>query len=188
MSDNEHHGQQVMTRERLFLYDRSAEADLELVRWWITMRDDGDLPTVFARGNRTLGWLMAYFQNEARTLLVKHDERGIWFAAWFEPVMQHMVAALWIRKDCRKSRASLQAIDDVYAAVFRSCDVLLGLTRCELLRGHQRLGYSVIGQLPKAIDDEPGYLVSLTKDSFEAARAARQATRAAHVPVEEVTT
>lgn len=158
-------------------YRGNRDEDLLLAQWWAVMERDGDLPLMWGRNMRTLGAMLAFFQNPARALIYEYDERGIWFAMWFDPVMDHTVVALWVRIDRRYRPSTLKAFNAGYEIAFSKWDVILGLTRRDLLAAHQRFGYRVVGRIPRARDGEDGWLVTLTKAWWEAAQAARASRR-----------
>ena len=150
----------------MILYDYEYSHDLLLAQWWARMREAGEFGRIFTKDLRPLGSFLAYFR-PPRSLVFLTDAQGMWFAAWFEPVMSGAFAGLWLRPDYRRKKAGLEAVKSALELGLKRWPVLIGVTRKqELLRAHERLGYTVLGEIPGLAEGEPTWIVVLTQEGF----------------------
>jgi hypothetical protein len=154
---------------RLFVYSGTSQEDIAVVHWWDRMHDDGELELVFMRSAQGLGGLFRMLGNCQVSCLFMDDDDFIWSAGWMEKFSTGIFFGLWVRKDRRKSKEAKEACAFIYDQATQIAPVVLGLTKQEkLLVPHQKIGYKIVGQLEKVWDGEDCWLVSLTREEFEA--------------------
>lgn len=147
-------------------YSATAAEDLLIARWWARMYADGDIERLFTRDGQTLASLLRIV-GPPKLMFYAQDAEGIWFAAWFEQLFNSLVAGLWIRRDRRTSIGGLDAWLGVLEVGLKVSPTILGITKQEeLLPGHRKLGYTVLGQVPGMWDGEPAWIVMLTREAF----------------------
>ena len=153
--------------EPIILYQPSREHDLVVSAWWARLVAGPDAERTFTPSvTDTLSAFLGFFQ-QPKHLVFKLDTVGIWFAAWLEPVMSGAYFGLWIREDRRHSKLALVAFEESLSIAFTIFPVLIGVTRQpDLIDGHKRLGYTLLGQIPYLWDDTDVYIMFITKDAF----------------------
>jgi len=160
-----------MKTPTLFHYKASAGEDLLVARWWARMHEDGDIERLFTRDAQTLGSLLRIIA-PPKTMLYAMTGPDIWFAAWFEPLFSSLVAGMWIRQDRRTAPGALAAWLATLEMALSVSPTVLGITKQpDLLRGHTRLGYEILGQVPGMWDGEPAWVLCLTRERFAEATA-----------------
>jgi hypothetical protein len=151
----------------LHKYEASAGEDILIARWWVRMYDDGDIDRLFTKDAQTLASLLRIIA-PPKVMLYAADESGIWFAMWFEQMFSSLVAGMWTRADRRRSRETLDAILAAYDLAFTASASVLGITKQpELLRGHRKLGYRILGAVPHMWDGDDAWIVVLTRGTFQ---------------------
>jgi hypothetical protein len=156
------------------IYDpNNVQHSLLVAQWWAIAQQDGDLDLMMMRNSHALGQFFKRFE-PPNILVFDTDDLGIWLAAWFTPMMTAAFYSLWIRPD-RRGRETVPYVLQTYEMGFKVWPVLLGVTKQErLLRNHERLGYRIVGPVSRVFDGEDGWLVELTKESFDGHRQGRQ--------------
>lgn len=153
------------------VYAASIEADLLLFHWWVRLAACGDLLPTYGAG---ASQLVTFLRFAAEGMLAyAEDERGICASFHVKPFMQGASVTLWVAPEHRASRQLYAEINAAYEAALAEYPVLLGITREALLRSHRRWGYTVVGRVPGLRVDGDGWIVSLTQESFLAARERR---------------
>jgi hypothetical protein len=80
-------------------------------------------------------------------------------------------AGLWLSPANRNSRRALSFTAVAYSLAFEFYDAILGMTwQADLLEEHTKLGYDVIGCIPKMNDEPYVYIVHLTREAFYQSR------------------
>jgi hypothetical protein len=152
----------------MIVYDGSPEADLLLIEWWTRMAATADLDRAFSVVHASVG---AFFQSfrPPSTLLYKVEGQRIWFAAWFDPVMNGAFYGLWIAPHMRITMAALEAVEESIAFGLSKYPVLIGATRIpKLARQTERFGAKVLGDIPKLFDGETATIGYITAETFRA--------------------
>ena len=158
------------------LYTKGDAQDYLLAQWWAEITADGSRNDLFVEPT-SLGQTLAFFQSPDVKLVYEVDGRGIWFAMWFQPIFTGLAASMWCRRDRRGRREHLAAAEWAYDVALRAVPVLLGITTQErLLRAHQRLGYTIVGEIPWLIKGKRTWLAALTREGW-AQRKARHSER-----------
>lgn len=153
------------------VYAPSPEADLLLFHWWVRLSACGDLLPTYGAGAVQL---VTFLRFAAEGMLAyEEDALGICLAFHVKPFMQGASVTLWVAPEHRKSPSLYHQIEQAYFAALSEYPVVLGITREALLRSHRRWGYTVVGRVPGLRVDGDGWIVSLDRDSFLAARARR---------------
>lgn len=160
-----------MDQPTIFRYEPSIEMDLAVAGMWTRMHRDGDLADLFTRDSQSLEGIFRIVRPPGRGLLFCADERGVWFAMWLEQTMGAAFLGMWVAKDRRQRRETLDVMVRAYDLVLSVFPAILGVTKQpRLLRGHERLGYRVLAQVPGLWDGEDAWLVMLTREAFAAAK------------------
>ena len=153
----------------IYAPNTDPNADLLMARWWLRMRDDGDLEKTFLASAHTLGGFMALWADVK--LMLELDDEGITVAMWVQHFMHAGHLGLWVRSDKRHHLGTVRAVMRMYRYVFSTgLSAIIGVTKQEhLLEEHERLGYKVLGRIPKLWDTEnDGWVVVLAASDFYA--------------------
>ena len=155
--------------DAMILYEPSRDHDLVLARWWTTLISGDDASRTFSPDvTSNLHAFLSFFQLP-RHLVFKLDGGGVWFAAWYEPIMSGAFFGLWIREDHRQSRASFVAFEESIRAGLVVSPVLIGVTRQpDLIDEHERVGYTLVGRIPELWDGDDVWILTMTRESFNA--------------------
>lgn len=147
-------------------YRGTAAEDILIAGWWHRMEADGDLATVFASGSRTMSELFRLMVSPGRAFMYQFDHQGLWIALWVEPLLGGLMTGFWIRPDWRRTRVAgwefLCAMDLITAS-----GIVVGVTKQrEIVRLHQKFGYTVVGEIPGFFDGEVAIILMLTHDKL----------------------
>jgi len=152
----------------LSVYDGSPEADLLLLEWWTRMAATEDLEKTFSAAHASVGNLFESFRPPS-ILLYEADDLGIWFAAWFDPVMSGAFYGLWIAPHKRVTRAAMQAVQESVAFGLEKFPVLIGAMReAKVAKQAERLGARILGELPGVFDGETAIIAYITPETVRA--------------------
>jgi len=148
------------------VYDQqNPEHGVLVAQWWARAYENGDLALMATKRSQSLSGFFKMI-DAPTILLFECDEQGIWIAGWFEPTFDAAFFSLWVRPD-KRSKDALPVLFTMYDMGFRVWPMIMGVTKQErLLRSHERLGYTVVGKIPKFFDGEDAWLVTLTKEDF----------------------
>lgn len=162
-------------------YTGSFEEGILLARWWEDMLDCGDLDKVFPKHSQPVQCFMGLFKPPRALFYTLTDDGAINRAIWTEevPSSVHCVHfGVWLAAGERHSKHSVQLLDAVYTAVFEHKNVVFGTTKQpRILDLHRKMGYTVFGPIPTLFDDEEGYIVYCTKQSYLESRFHKAAQR-----------
>lgn len=167
----------LLAAPAMIAYHADPAEDLLLSQWWTTLLDANEFLGTFTATLVPLSAFLAHFQPPT-SLLYEADARGLWAAAWFEPVMSGAFLGFWARRDRRRTRGALEALETALTSGLARWPVLLGVTRSNLLRAHRRLGYTVLGDIPHLWDGRAVSVVMLTQEGFANERQRRRPARA----------
>ncbi|MCC6573300.1 MAG: hypothetical protein IT462_05855 [Planctomycetes bacterium] len=151
-------------------YDPTNPQDeILLLQWWSLLVETNELHTVFdARYERVSEFLLAFRQD---VLLLEVDERGIWGAFWFDrSPLAGAFFSLWLRKDHRQSKASLEAISLALGVGFHDLQfraVLVVTSEPAIAALHQRYGFARLGVVPGLYFGQPAIVSYMTDDMFD---------------------
>lgn len=154
------------------IYNPADEAHgLLMAQVWGQAKASGDLEAMVADQSKSLPRFLKMLEPPTVTVFWT-DEHGIGVLGWFEPIFGFAFFSLWVRPDRREHRQeTLETVRQVYELGFKVFPAVLGITKQErLLKSHQRLGYTVVGEMPGLFDGDNAWLVMLTKENFEAHR------------------
>ena len=151
-------------------YTGTAHEDNLLLQWWSSMVDSGELTEIFAKSCLALGNFYKLFQRP-NWLFYREDKEGLQLAIWAEPMFSTACVGLWVAPRSRKSKEVFRAIQLIYYALFTIFNGVIGVTKREnLLTEHVKLGYTVVGKVSSLIDDEPAWIVHLSREAFNSGR------------------
>jgi len=155
----------------LSIYKRDAASDLLLTQWWARLIcDETECRRVFSRETTaSLHSFLSTFQPPNQLVFKSDLKLGLWFAVWLEPALSGAFVGLWCRDKMRHTKAALEAGEEALDYGLYRYPVLIGVTKQEkLLDAHRRLGYNVLGKIPRIFDGEDAWIVHITRESFEA--------------------
>lgn len=160
------------------IYNHTANEDARLVAWWMHLQESGDIERVIAPDSQRLPDFFTLFKHPT-ALLYAISNKTLDFAAWFVPfssTMQYRTAigSLWTHANIRGKRRAYQLTYLVYSLAFEFYSAIFGMTwQPALLDIHQKLGYNVVGCVPRLYDKEHVYFVHLTRENFYNSRFAK---------------
>lgn len=158
----------------LTLYTPSYENDLVVSQWWAEMAAAGELATVFS-SPPPLGQFLAGFKSPT-VLTLALDDRGPWFAAWFEPAFSGAFFSVWVAPRKRRSTAALKLWREAAALGLTEFSHLIGVTKqVDLLPLHAALGYKEMGRLAGFFGGKDAWILVLDGESFRAKHTRRVA-------------
>lgn len=143
-------------------YRGTVREDMLLAGWFYTLHQTGEWHDCFIHPPDGIGWFYAYFQRDVQLWYVEEHQRLI-FAGWFERMPYNgAFFALWIDAAHRHTSRMPQAVGELLAQEFERVRIILGFTKQEkLLDCYQKMGYTVIGQIPALWAGAPVWLISL---------------------------
>lgn len=149
---------------RIYHYDGSAVHDLLLARWYDDLLRLGDWDKCFLVSRQSPSWFYQYFSREVRLNFVE-DQGRIMVAGWFEPCLARgTFFSLWVAPEWRPVPKGLEAVGAILTYAFQSVDVVLSITtQAETLEVYQRMGYTLLGEIPHlGGEGRPVWLLTLT--------------------------
>ena len=149
----------------MIYYERTFEHDALMLGWYHELIQSGDMDLTFMPSTRPLSRWFALFRD--CHLYFQVDEKGIWWACWYEPAYGGAMYAMWCRTDRRKSRQHVANTMQALEAGVQRWGTLFGLTKQDdLLELHRRLGYTIVGDVPGLWEGGSAWLVVLTPATF----------------------
>ena len=151
----------------MYTYERTTQEDLLFYRWWARMSMDGDLEKVFLKNAHTPGAFMELMRKQDVVLYALDSVGEVYVVAWIYLFMSLPSVSLWVRSDCRKSRAAARLVSYIYSYVFKYVSTIIGITKQErLIKSHKHMGYDVVGKIPGLWDGEDAWVVVLEKSKY----------------------
>ena len=163
----------------LKLYKGTSEEDVALAYWYEHLFKTGDLDLITTRTSRTLHGFLSMFQPDCFLTYslfedAEHATSPVEFAGWFSPerlTERVFYYSNWTHQDIRGKRRQIMLGAAVYEAAFTFADVLIGITKQkDLIKIHQKVGYTYGCAIPKLFDGHDGYILYLTKRGYESGR------------------
>lgn len=149
----------------MIYYNRSFEHDALLLQWYQELLRSGDIDITFMPSSKPLGTWINLFRTAH--LWFDADERGIWWAGWFEPAYGGVMYAMWCRADRRKSICNVEHTMEALEGALAAWGTVFGITKQPaLLEVHRRLGYTIVADIPGLWESGSAWLVVLTADGF----------------------
>lgn len=143
--------------------------DALMAQWYNVMLQRDELGKLFIEKSHSLSGFYDAIRRPTQTLFYVGAE-GVWFVAMLTPHYAGASFDMWVHPGRRKSKAWVRAMCAALEVGFERYPVLVGLTAQEnLLDDHVRMGYVVVGEVPKLWNGEsPLWLMHITKESYEA--------------------
>ncbi|MCH7759809.1 hypothetical protein IIA15_00185 [candidate division TA06 bacterium] len=149
------------------IYQGSSNQDLFIAQWWAKIQTNGELKMTFSSNCYALSGFFSLFQ-KPNVLTFDVDQKGLWFAAWFEPVMSSAFMGLWVDKRKRGTISSWKNFERVVSEGLSNFSSIMGVTKQEkLVAQHKKIGYTELGVIPGIFDGEDGFILLLTKEAWE---------------------
>lgn len=156
------------------VYQKTEEQDLRLLQWWQHLIETKELESTYTAEARCLSKFYKLFDSP-RVCAFGADAHGIYMAFTLEPLLNVAYCSLWVKENYRTHKAVYKEVKLCYEKALENYPVLVGITRHEhLLAEHVKWGYTVVGQIPHMIDGQTAWIVTLTRDGFDAAMATRK--------------
>jgi len=139
-----------------------------LAVWWSGLRASGSLDFLHASAHGLPGFL-GLFQPPANLLYAHAEGLGIWLAVWVSPYFDVGSISVWVHPSRRHTKEAVRLIIQAYRLAFQQWPVLIGLTKVKpLLSVQERMGYTVVGSIPKLMGEGDTWIMALTPENFEA--------------------
>jgi len=139
--------------------------DAALIRWFMLLRETGDLEKLVLPEVRAPSKFLGLFERCDLYFCVD-DEAQIQGAFWVEPFLSSAFLSVWLRQDFRQA-AGIAWIRQGYAMVLERWPIIFGFTGQErLLPVHRKMGYTVLECIPGAWDGGPGWVLSLKREDW----------------------
>lgn len=150
------------------VYEPGIDSDLLVLNWWHQMATTGDLERAFTVNLAPCGAFMAEMRKVM--LVYEADADGIWFAAWFEPMLSAGSYGLWIREAKRHNADAMrQVIESLHLGLERFPVLVFATMHDRVVEQGKRFGFQVMGVVPHLFDGEPATLAWLDAEHFYAA-------------------
>jgi len=150
------------------VYQPSIDADLLLLNWYYTMATCEDFEMVFSSELAPCSSFMASMRS--CTLIYEVDEKGIWFAAWFDRVMCAGAYGFWVRADKRDSPGGGEplraALESLRFGLSRFPVLLFVTKQPEIVTLSLRVGFVPLGDIPWLFDGESASVAWLDAARF----------------------
>jgi hypothetical protein len=154
------------------VYERRPDQDILISRWWESLVESGEINLVATRSGRSLSGFFSML-GPPRILLYTGEE-FIDLAVWFEKAGtsdKGYYFSTWTDESIRGTRKQVRTLHTIYEGLFKFADVLVGITKQkELLGIHRKVGYVYGCAVPYLFDNEPAYVVYLTKSGYRAGK------------------
>lgn len=166
----------VIPHERLKLYTPDPVADALLCGWWTKLVALGELETTFGEGSRAIGQFFSLFTAHGADFLYALDDDGqIACGFLVTNLMRARFVTVWLSPAWRRHALGMEVLESAYDLAFERAPVVIGITRQErLLPIHEHWGYTVLGRLPAVFDGYDGWVVVLTAEAYDTAKASRR--------------
>jgi len=155
----------------LQFYQPCEEQDVLLLKWWMYLRETGDLTKLFSDYHRTLSNFYNFLTPPCRLAFKLDADNQIIFAVWFVPVSDSATSTFmgyWAHENFRSTQEHVRVSNIIYTLAFKIWKVIVGVTKHEnLLRIHRKLGYNIVGTIPHFLDDQDVWIVYLTEENFK---------------------
>ncbi len=156
----------------IHVYERRPDQDILISRWWESLVESGEIDLITAKSTRSLSGFFRML-GPPRILLYTGEE-FIDFAVWLEKAptsTKGYFLSNWTAKSLRGTRRHLRLMHTVYEGAFKFADVLVGMTKQkDLLDIHQKIGYVYGCAIPYFFDNDPAYIVYLTKPGYRSSK------------------
>lgn len=158
------------------IYSQSPAEDIIMLRWWMHLTETGDINRLMLPDARRLSPFLNVFKWPLVLIYSLDANNQINNAFWAAPndnTSEYKTAycGMWCRADGRGKRRQLDFTIFVYTFAFEFYEAILGMTwQPDLLDIHQKLGYSIVGCVPKLYDEDFLYIVHLTREAFSTSR------------------
>lgn len=155
---------------------QSPAEDLLLLRWWIHLAETGDINRLVFPESRRLSPFLNIFKYPTVLIYSLSPAGEMDNAFWTTPVdgeSKHRAAycAFWTHPDIRGSRRQVNFGAFVHTFTFEFYDALLAMVfQPNLLDLYQKVGYSIVGCIPKIYDEDFLYIMHLTREAFDSSR------------------
>jgi hypothetical protein len=160
----------IRSSGNMTVYDGMPESDLLLLDWWTRMAATMELEQAFSVVHASVGSFFHSFRPPA-VLVYELDDEGIWFAAWFDPVMSGAFYGLWIAPQMRLTMCALRAVQKSVAFGLEKFPVLIGATRqTKVARQAARFGARIVGDIPNLFDGEKATICYITRETVREPR------------------
>lgn len=148
------------------IYQPGIHEDLLLLNWYMDLGSGPDFERTFSAELASCG---AFLDSMRKTLLVyETDEKGIWFAAWFDRIMSAGTFGLWFRADKRHEKTTLKTVLEALNFGLERFPVLLFVTRdADVMAQGQKLGFQTMGEVPWLFDGESAVVAWLDRARFD---------------------
>jgi hypothetical protein len=156
----------------LRVYSPSPQEDALLLTWYCTLGMNGDLQKVFPSSAQSLSAFFSFFRPPRILLTIPKDD-SLQLAFWLDPIDElRAFSGCWLAEKVRHHKGAFRALQACYSIAFSRFSVLIGFTKqFDLLKTHEKMGYSVVGEINRGWDGvEKAWIVSFTREAFEVSK------------------
>jgi hypothetical protein len=160
----------------LVTYRPSMQMDMILSKLYTDIVYAGDAEGLLTPQARTLSGFLQNCQSP-NVCLLGFDEgemssfNGPWLWANFEPCFSGAFAGLWIKPEKRGTKQAARFTFELLEAALSTCPLLLNVTKQRnLVAEHEKLGYRLVGVLPKLWEDQDVWLLALEPQGLTVAK------------------
>lgn len=154
----------------LIAYQPCEEHDALLLLWWKGLLETEEFDRVLPRRAHKLSSFFQVFQPPTFAMFAHDEDNRIWIAAWFDlfsDIDSGVFMHFWGREDMRHTREGILATHIIYDFATRTWPVVVGVTKHEdLLRIHRKVGYNIVGSIPKMLDGVDAWILYLTRELY----------------------
>jgi hypothetical protein len=161
----------TLNADELLVYEPSAFCDTLMLSWWSRMIVAGDLEKFMSREALAASNFFARIQKPSMLLFKANNEFGVWFAALLSPLFDGAYFDMWIDQSKRSGKGWVVAMEEALSVGFEQYPILIGATtQANLIDGHLRLGYNLVGMVPKLWNEKDLHLLYITRETFASRR------------------
>jgi hypothetical protein len=156
----------------LHYYKGSQAEDILLLSWWMHLVETKDIEKVTTPDSRRLPDFLQIFQHPTFLFYTLSTNGNIDFTMWFKEApptgFGTAFASGWTHPSLRGKRRHAILSSFCYSLALKTWPNLLGFTwQPSILDLHRKMGYDIVGNIPKFMGQEMVYIVNLTKENFE---------------------
>jgi hypothetical protein len=158
-----------MNRDALTQYEpANGHHNAMLVGWWLGLLQRGELGEIAVPRDWPIAAFTASFDVPAR-MWFKADDGVVWFHASVRPFLSGGLFGFWCDAERARTPSFAFALEQGLAAALEQYEVVVGTSRLkQSMAWAGKLGYNVVGVVPKLWDGSDVHFVYMTRETFAA--------------------
>jgi hypothetical protein len=156
------------------LYMQTAEQDRHLAILWDKLSDTGELGLIAAKSAQSLSGFLGMFSPPCVLMYTMYDEQAqeIESINWARSMGLSDYAiyfSAWMHEEVRGTKRHAMLASSIYEVIFSmERKVIIGITKqVDLLPLHEKMGYTIVDQVPYLFDESPAWFMYLTDENFK---------------------